>query len=129
MKKFPLLLVLIIFFTKANAQASGAQKAEVRHTVTCIINNVMALSLQDNSNGDVNAQRVLVINSSIPCNVVVTENEAGPSFAYPPAINEIDESAHGPAISTITSGRKISYFRSAEVIKYLTSLLYTAAQY
>jgi hypothetical protein len=125
--------LFLFFFTAcfyvSNAQQHAAQKAEVRHSVTCIISNVMALSLQDNDNGDVNAQRVLVINSNTPCNVVVTENSSDPTFAYPPAINEIDESSHGPAISQLTGGKKISYFRDKEVIKYLTSLLYTAAQY
>lgn len=124
--------LLLIFFTACFFVSNGqktAQKAEARHSVTCIISNVMALSLQDNDNGDVNAQRVLVINSNTPCNVVVTENSSDPVFAYPPALNEIDESSHGPAISQLTGGKKISYFRDKEVIKYLTSLLYTAAQY
>lgn len=119
--------LFISFLLTACVVVQAQKKGEVTHPVTCIIHDFMSLSLQTNSS-DVSQQKQLVINSNFPFNIVVDEKYEGPSFSYAPNFFNPDEVAHGPAVSQLTSIKKLRYFRYIEEYKYIT-LLYTAAQF
>ncbi|MCW3073755.1 MAG: hypothetical protein JWP69_824 [Flaviaesturariibacter sp.] len=98
-----------------------------RHFVSLVLGNVLYFSLEDNDNTGVSAQKQLVINSNIPFNVVINENYTETvSYGFIPDSHLIEET-HGPAVSQLTSVKRIKYFRDSDKVRFLTSLLYTAA--
>lgn len=132
-------LLLILFFVLGVSYASYSQQtavkgekattaspSEARHFVTLVIGNILYFSLEDNPNSSVSAQKQLIVNSNIPFNVVVNENYSEPSFSYIPNADLADEE-HGPAVSQLTSVKRIKYFRDCDGVRLLTALLYTAA--
>jgi hypothetical protein len=135
MKAFFLTILSFTLLASAQSQQNvvNVNKSAVKapsnasHFVSLTLGNVLYFSLENNDNTDVSAQKQLVINSNVQFNVVVTENYSeNVSFGFVP-VSQLIEEASGPAISQVTSVKRIKYFRDSDKVRFLTGLLYTAA--